>query len=178
VLIVSAFGCSDDLQKDEGASNNQGADGGVVPNTGTVDTGTSMVEGSVPSNELEVCSEGWCWFNPTPYGATLQAVHGAGESIFVVGSGGIVLHRSSGRWSADSVGHTDLFDVFVVNEQLAFAAGPALDARAAGYVHRWDGATWEAEPQLVQLELSAVAASVTGTVWAAGVLGTLLRYDP
>ena len=106
----------------------------------------------------------------------LRAVWGAGDSLWIVGDGGLALVRAAGSFLAiDTPVRTNLLDVWGDADDLFWAVGEA------GTVLRWDGMAWLQVPTGpmggVTQNLRAVWGSSGDDVWVVGTESTILHWD-
>ncbi len=110
-------------------------------------------------------------FPPVPTDADLNGVSGDGDTMFVVGSGGIVLRRTAADgWTVlREPDGGDLYGVSALSATEAYAVGQG------GRVLRFlDGAS-TIEPTGITYDLFGVTASTAGGVRAVGAYGTLIE---
>jgi len=103
--------------------------------------------------------------------ATLQAVWGAGQQVFAVGDGGVILTSTGGGpWSRMTSNTTvDLLDVWGSAANDVFAVGPAI-------ILHYDGSGWSAETPPGSPSLKGVSGTGPSEVYVVGS-GVILRYD-
>jgi hypothetical protein len=110
-------------------------------------------------------------FPPPPTEADLHGVSGDGDTVFVVGAGGIVLrHTPVEGWAV--LREPDGIDLYGVS---ALSAGEAYAVGKGGLVLRFLDGTFTTESTGITYDLFGVSASGAGGVRAVGAYGTLLE---
>ena len=109
-------------------------------------------------------------------GTWLRAVHGAGNSLWIVGDAGFALTAAAGGFvKVATPVRSALLDVWGDADNQFWAVGEA------GVVLRWDGMSWIKVPtgpmQGVTRDLRAVWGSAANDIWVGGTDNTLLHWD-
>lgn len=125
----------------------------------------------------QTCTTGrWCWIDPTSQIGNLRSAWGVhGRDLWLVGAGGLILHRSPYAWTvSDSGVSNDLRAIWGSGPQDVWAVG------ARGAAVHFDGRRWTRFDTGGTAELRGVWVSDEGDVFAAGATGeggALLRLQ-
>src|SRR5262249_47031270 len=109
-------------------------------------------------------------------GAWLHSVYGAGQSVWIVGEGGLALVAAAGSFiKVATPVKGNLLDVWGSADDQFWAVGDT------GTVVRWDGMTWLKVPTArmggVMQNLRAVWGSGDDDVWIVGTDGAVLHWN-
>jgi hypothetical protein len=125
-------------------------DGGIqnLPDGGAVGGGGGSAGGV---GRGEVCTDGWCWENPKPAGATLWALWAQGPGdVWAAGEAGLVFHFSNGAVTSYTLPHDGIVTIGGLADD---GAGRLVAVASDGQLHVFDGgwtsldagAGWELE---------------------------------
>ena len=154
----------------------------------TAPAGTQDASAGGPSEQY-ACMQGpsWSWCNPSPTGATLDAVWGsAADDVWAVGSGGVAEHWNGTAWSVVPTPTTlELFSVWGSDANDVWAVGSnahGIDSESAkAIILHWDGGPWRVSRVISSAALWSVWGSDAKHVWAVGeskpTSGLILFWD-
>lgn len=115
--------------------------------------------------------DGWCWENPLPQGARLNAVSASGSEIWAVGDGGVALRFTDDGWALARTGTTHDLQAVHATETGAWMVG------RSGTILRWrNAAILKIAPPSASLEYTAVWVSGDDDAFVASADGRVWRF--
>lgn len=190
ILLCAVFACTSVSSSepvpaaDSGTSNADAgstSEGRGIQDAGTLDAGAVPVE--LGENDLPVgaCSNGWCWHNPRPFGATLDAISTTSlQSAWALSStcsAAGAFHWDGTRWSVDSISPENFVatDVVALNPDDVWATFAGCDTGSVypppasdSLVAHWDGTAWKTVLRTNEFRAEGVVAVSSCDLWVAG----------
>lgn len=183
VVVPDSSTTPDSVVPDAGTPDTTTPDS-VVPDAGMPDTvipDTSLPDASFDATpdandagtQIPACDAAtWCQETAPVPGKLLAGVWAVKpDDVFVVGAGGLILHRSGTAWTQMSSNTTaDLAGVWAASSNDVWAVG------TGGTIRRYDGATWRTITLASTLDFNAVWGSGPDDVWISG-FGAVLHWN-
>jgi hypothetical protein len=152
-------------------------------------SGACMPDGGIPAavqlgeDEVAVgaCSNGWCWQNPRPFGATLDAISTTSPqnawAVSSICSAAGAFHWDGTRWSVESISPENFVatDIVALNPDDVWAIFAGCDTGAVypppasdSLIVHWDGNAWKTVLRTNELRAETIVATSSSDLWVGG----------
>lgn len=106
------------------------------------------------------------------------SVHGSGAAdVWVGGEHGVLQHFDGTSWTQSSLGTETVGGLWVLSPTSAFATESVDNPNVPTHIYHWNGTDWRSAATSTQGS-AAIWASPSGTAWAVGFKGSIVKVSP